>query len=427
MASLIYTGENRGVKLPTGERVSRAESSLSDFITRAEEIKYKSFKDNEQEFLKNSTIDPAFFISTANQQAQAKMLDEFNNTWAGEYKKYQGNMPMEVKQKMVAAKNLLLAQQQKMQSDQDLWAQHRTLVTQNPTKFDTDEWAHADADYRQTGEYKLTMPPIRAKSLDMALEDNPVIGNEILGEPIPETRGGVKGFYEQTTSGTMEAAKQRVRDLALVDPAYTKDLIRQFTALPLEQKLPYLTYTNSYGKIDESDRGDENAIIKWAQETKWQKALKNTKGAWRAVPGQTSTAKPATDITSLVGQKRDIDPKYGNVSRPNIYSLGGKLVLTDVPTKGAKLLDDQGSYDYETKGNLARAILKDYDVDKKTIIVQVTATDPTSGIATQQLVEIPQENIPNWQNIKINLNGKETPIGALQGDATGKSGELNDL
>jgi hypothetical protein len=106
--------------------------------------------------------------------------------------------------------------------------------------------------------------------------------------------------------------------------------------------------------------------------------------------------------------------------------LGGNVLLKDIPTTGAKLLDDIGAYDYDLKGNLARAYLKDYDADKKTIIVQVTSKDPTSGIDTQQLLEIPQENIPNFQNIKIDVNGKQTTIGELKGEAK-RGGELDEL
>lgn len=412
--NILYTGRNLTPVLQNdgGQAMGR----LSDAIIKAEETKYNVFKENEKEFLKTSNIDPAFFISTANQQAQGKLLEDYNKKWSQRMKASGNNMSLEDKQQMLAEKNLIIAQQQKMQSDQDLWNQHRALVQQNPTKFDADEFAIADAEYRKTGEYKLTMPPIKARSFDMALEDNAVIGNEILGEPIPETRGGIKGFYEQSMSGDEKSARQRVKDVAMADPAWTKDLVRQFQTLPLDEKLPYLTDTNADGKVDERDKSDENAIIRWAQDTKWQKAVKTTKGTWKAIPGQTSTTKAGKglDLGTVVGKKRDINPMYGNISRPNMYSFGGKDVLTDVPTKGAKLLDDAGSYDYDFKGNLAKATLKDYDADRKTLIVQVPSTEPTSGIATQQLVEIPQENIPNYQSIKVEVNGKQVSIGSLE-------------
>jgi hypothetical protein len=298
------------------------------------------------------------------------------------------------------------------------------MVAQNPNKYSFDEWSEFDKRYRETGDYPLAMPPIKAQSLDMALEDNPVIGNEILGEPIPETRGNVKGFYEQSMSGTEEQARQRVKDLLLKDEAYTKDAVKQFTQLPEEEKMKYLD-ADKNGIISADEAKDFNPIIRWAQDTKWNRAVKSQKGTWKAVPGQ-STAKGATDITSVVGKRRDIDPKYGNISRPNIYSLGGTVLLKDIPTTGAKLLDDTGAYDYQLKGNLAKAYLKDYDADKKTIIVQVTSKDPTSGIDTQQLLEIPQENIPNFQSIKIDVNGKQTTIGELKGEIK-TGGELDEL
>lgn len=72
-ADILYTG--KGFSTPLQSDGGRAMSRLSDFITKAEELKYSTFKQNEQEFLKNSNIDPVFFISTANQKTQAGLLD----------------------------------------------------------------------------------------------------------------------------------------------------------------------------------------------------------------------------------------------------------------------------------------------------------------------------------------------------------------
>jgi hypothetical protein len=319
---ILYNGKGLSpvLKNDGGQAMGR----LSDAIIKAEQIKYNTFKENEKEFLKTSNIDPAFFISTANQQAQGKLLEDYNKKWSQRMKASGNNMPLEDKQQMIAEKNLIIAQQQKMQSDQDLWQQHRTMVAQNPIKFDADEFAVADAEYRKTGEYKLIRPPVKARSLDMALEDNAVTGNEI-NETIPEERDNLSGFTDVRYSATPEQAKERVKQLILGDEAYAKDAIKQFQSLPIEEKLPYLTDTNKDGKIDERDKSDKNAIIKWAQETKWEKARKKDVLAWRKT--EASAPSGGFNLKVSVGSGNNKNQTFDVQENVNAYGTQfGKLL-----------------------------------------------------------------------------------------------------
>jgi len=276
--SNLYTGRGLAVNLPQDS--GRSTERLSNFIIKAAEIKYNAFKENEQEFLKNSQIDPAFFISSANQKTQVGLLDEFNKKWAQVMKATNNNMSTEQKQQMLTEKNFVISQQQEMQSKQDLWLQHRNMIMQNPNKFDAEEWSVYDNIYRSTGEYPLVAPPIKARSIDMALEDNPVIGNEQPAQTIEETRNGLRGFVDVRYSGTEAQARQRVKDVALMDEAYTKDLTRQFNQLDETTKLKYFD-ADKNGIISKDEARDFNPIIKWAQDTKWQTALKRDELAWR--------------------------------------------------------------------------------------------------------------------------------------------------
>lgn len=96
MADVIYTGKGLASNLPKDN--GSAMGRLSNFITKAEELKYQTFKQNEQEFLKTSNVDPAFFISTANQNTQAKLLDDYNKRWATRMKESNNNLSLEDKQ-----------------------------------------------------------------------------------------------------------------------------------------------------------------------------------------------------------------------------------------------------------------------------------------------------------------------------------------
>jgi hypothetical protein len=277
MPDIIYTG--KGLAPQISQESGKAMSRLSDFITRAEELKYQAFKQNEQEFLKNSNIDPAFFISKANQETQIKMLDDFNRKWAERMKSSGNNLSVDDKMAMQAEKNYIISQQQEMQTRQDLWRQHRDMIMQNPNKYDAQEWSIYDAKYREKGEYPLIAPPIKAKSIDMAIEDNPVVGNENT-QTIPETRDGLRGFVDVRFSGDEQQGRERVKQVALMDEAYSKDLVTQFSNLDEATKLKYLD-ADKNGLISPQEAEDFNAIIKWGQDTKWQKALRRDELGWR--------------------------------------------------------------------------------------------------------------------------------------------------
>lgn len=371
MADIIYQGRGLSPVLKTdgGQAMGR----LSDAIIKAEEIKYNTFRENEKEFLKASNIDPAFFISTANQQAQAKLLQDYNTRWSQRMKASGNNMPLEDKQQMLAEKNLIIAQQQKMQSDQDLWNQHRTMVAQNPNRFDADEFAMADAEYRKTGEYKLVRPPVKARSLDMALEDNPIMGNEI-NETIPEERDNLSGFTDVRYSGTPEQAKERVKQLILSDESYTKDIAKQFQSLPEEEKLKWLD-ADKNGTISSQEAQDFNPIIKWAQETKWEKARKKDVLAWRKT--ETTTPSGGFNLKIAVGSGNNKNQTFDVQENVNAYGTQfgkllnlGRLSFTSDP----QTIDEYVDLSKGTKNSLGAATrfeVVSYSPDKDLIVAKV--------------------------------------------------------
>jgi len=370
MADIIYTGKGIASNIPQDS--GNAMARLSNFIIKAEELKYETFKQNEQEFLKTSNIDPAFFISTKNQETQTKWLNNFSNKWATRMRQSGNNLSIDDKMEMQSERNVLIAMQQEMQAKQDLWQQHRGMIMQNPNKFDLEEWSVFDENYRRTGDYSLVTPPIKARSIDMAIEDNAInSGEEILGKPIPEERGGIKGFIEQSYWGTEDMARQRVKDIALSDEAYTKDLARQFNELDPQTKLKYLD-ADENGIISKEEAKDFNPIIRWAQDTKWEKARKGQKGTWKAIPRSTagtSTFNWNNNIDSF-HNKNDEYPilksikqptEFGTRTFPDLINLGS---INQVATE-AQPIDEIIDY---TTGSPRRVREITYGGDKKTSI-----------------------------------------------------------
>jgi len=393
--SNLYTGRGLAVNLPQDS--GRSTERLSNFIIKAAEIKYNAFKENEQEFLKNSQIDPAFFISSANQKTQVGLLDEFNKKWAQVMKATNNNMSTEQKQQMLTEKNFVISQQQEMQSKQDLWLQHRNMIMQNPNKFDAEEWSVYDNIYRSTGEYPLVAPPIKARSIDMALEDNPVIGNEQPAQTIEETRNGLRGFVDVRYSGTEAQARQRVKDVALMDEAYTKDLTRQFNQLDETTKLKYFD-ADKNGIISKDEARDFNPIIKWAQDTKWQTALKRDELAWR----KTEVTRSAFNWNIGINSGNNRNAQYDNQGYANFDKLEVNSWLDlgrDAPAAKDRQIQDYVDTETGEKkyfGSAAEIKIVGYSPDKDMIIVKVTENSKNRELREGTYIGLPGDKYKKW-------------------------------
>jgi hypothetical protein len=278
---LIYTGREHGVKLPTGERINQGERSLSNFIARAEDIKYKAFKENEQEFLKASNIDPVFLISDKSQKVQSQLLDDFNKKWAGEYKRYQGNLPVDVKQQMQSEKNILLAIQQKMQSDMERAMVDRDIVSKDVAGNIDHEDANARwADYVTTGNYDIS--PLKPSAIDPDLQYSRNINKGVGTKStvtITKKKDGVLVTEKKIASGTEEEGRKFVEADILGNPRLAQGYIKKFKALKTNDPETYVKYldTDLSGTVDTSEEQaastSSNPIIKWAQDNYWDKKL----------------------------------------------------------------------------------------------------------------------------------------------------------
>jgi hypothetical protein len=289
------------------------------------------------------------------------------------------------------------------------------MIMQNPSKFDAEEWAEHDANYRVSGEYNLVAPPIKARSLDMALEENPINSAAIPGEDIQETRSGIKGVRAVTYGGTEEQGRKRVADMILSDEAYAKDISKQFMALDEATKLQYLDADKS-GTISPEERKNFNPIIKWAQDTKWQKGVKQSLSQWRATPGQTqrtSTQGQGTfsKVAELAPGERVGYRTYGGKVYNNPFGLDGSKVLYGIPTAGANILTGEWA-DAVDPGSVNVRLVA-YDPEKKVILAETTSGSESAMTASKVLLEIPQQNVPNFENIPIIEGGNRMTIGQL--------------
>lgn len=423
-ADILYTGKGLAAKLPTDG--GNAMQGLSRFIAKAEETKFQVFQQNKNEFMKMTDVDPVMFLTTANQQAQAKLLDEFNKEASQIYKNSGGFPSMEDMQQIQAKKNYLISAQNDMQADMERYLQDREAVSKDFSGQIDQDVFKAREDAYISGKGKYGTEPLKPSSINpyAYYAQNRNKGTGTQGKvKVSVKKDGKVITEEREASATEDEAREMVLADMMSQPRLAMGYIEQFKRLKETDPETYVKYLDATGDgtVDPQEEKEaaykSNPIIQWAQDNFWQNKITiKEKTEQKDAPKE----KPKEgDLSAIVGKKRNIDPNYGNVPRPNIYSLGGEDALTDIPTRGALLMDDFKTYDDELSGNLAKGVLKDYDANRKTVIVQVTSRDPNSFIETKQLVEVPVENvIEQVKDIKLTVDGKTTTIGAMAGETT---------
>ncbi len=276
-APILYTGKGLAAEIPKdGGGLGR----LSDFIAKAEEIKYKAFKENEQEFLKASNVAPKFFLSAANQKAQSILLDAFNKKWAANWKKSGYNMTSEEKMQMQAEHNFIIEKQNEMLAKQKMWEEEDELVKKNPAVFDEKEHALKTIDYMNKGDFDYTTLPYRAKPISSKLiQLRGKIGTVTQKTiPVKDTPG-----YQQSynTQGTRDDIAPIIVHEVYNDPATMKDMMNGWKSLPLSVKNELLD-TDKIGGVSEAERkagevvtmDKENPILKWYIDENYKYAIK---------------------------------------------------------------------------------------------------------------------------------------------------------
>ena len=417
---VLYTGKNLTPELQSDG--GKAMSRLSDFITRAEEIKYKAFKENEDWFLKTQEVDPAFLVSTQNQKVATELMDKYNKESAAIYRQYNGNPPTEAKQEILAKKNFLIANQNKMIAKERLAEQHRAQVAQNPLRYDKNKFEKEYGNFIKTGDYNLITPPLKSKKPTSFLKEQSFKLNKdnlIYGQPRTDSMGKI---INTSSNIREEDIPNFIVDMIRGgDDQFVQGVVEDFLADQSDAKWALMKDVNEDGRITNEDM-DDNAIEAWAkQNPEYINSVRITKDSKPINPPTKKDTKSGVeiniggkDVRVQPAEKRPKGLNYGGSLRNNLYSFGGATVVTDIPTDGGNMLLDNRLSALRGGSNISGQLV-DYDADKKVIIIRTTTGIPTLRIDPKQLVEVPIDNIPNANNLPIMVDGKQTTIGELNG------------
>lgn len=381
----FYTGKGLYKPIPGSERMDKSLERMSDFITKAAEIKLNIYRENEKEFLKNANISPEFVLSKSAREATALQIEEFNKKWSriNAQKASSGGLTTEEKMQMASDKNVIIEQNKNDVADMQNWAQQRDVVLRDPFKWDAVEFSERTNDMIKGNGYKYTTPPIKAQSLDLALQENPVAGTAYNKE-IPQPQNNVQGIASTTYSGTEQEAREHVKNIALKNPAYLKDLITQFSALDEKTKLEYLDISPKDNVISPSEARATNPIIRWAQDTKWQKAIKETPHSWK----RTATTSASTSFNWNIGisekhnqnDKFDIQKgiKFGVIQVDSFLNLAP--IAPSPRTQQIQNFVDLETGEEVIFNNAANFNVVGYSPDKDMLIVRIASDISSNGI-----------------------------------------------
>ena len=428
--STLYSGKGLSAPLPSDG--GKATSRLSDFIVKAEEIKYKAFRENEQEFLKNSNIDPVFLISTKNRDAQMDMLNAFNQKWAQKFKESGYNLSTEDKKALLTEKNFLLANQQDMQAKQDLWLQHRNMIMQDQGRtLDMDEWSKFDEVYRRTGEYPLVAPPVRAKDFAGYLRTKSQgIKNQAYLNQIPSKYG----YFEEEVWNVAPGKEEAEIDSAVMDadPAATKGLLRDWEKVDVTEKQKIIQEADTLGKNPISLWASRNPAYKEAIVTKDKTGRRiptvSGGGANANLPTLADFGKPSSKYTPQAASDVGV---IGQTPYRTFHKFD-TVNSIDLPTGVRyRVLNPSGEKEEVAKGIIITGDLVGYDEERDEFVFIATKdfkgldTGMSRGKDTRFAVKRSDLNLPQYNNLQVSIGGKNVAIKDIKRTTPVEEGEIN--
>ena len=413
-----YTGINAGAGMVRGggEKATQSLQELNRTILEADKFKYTERKKEEASFLEAIKTKPEFVISAKAREDQAKALTDFNQRYAPLIKK--GYLTMEEKTAMANDRAALEAmQQQQLAHYQQYLGMKEAMLKDTQGRFDKDEFRQWEEDYQQSGQFDHATMPLQGANPYLFLRSNPVKGTETYDEKT-----------NSILSGTPAEAQNWIRQQAYTSEVFRIGLIKEFQALPLMDKVKYLD-TDKSGTVSpqEAQAGQgvdatnpDNPILKYALEKYTQDAIKTD--AYKGTAKKTTTAKEPTVKPSRVGgslvkmpagiQTPKLPKIYSDqeYSQTQSFQFGGNSVIYGIRSKGARQLSGTWSSEDEAAGSVD-GVIRLYDPLKRVFVVQVSRTSESADVKTSTLLEIPEDNVLEFENIPIEYVGMPMTIG----------------
>lgn len=422
---IFNTGANTGIYLDNSQVNRSAEKLTSDIIGMEKLKTNKAIQDNER-FLEMMAVDPVALMTQRGIEIQSEQMTQFNDKWAAEMKKHQGNLPQDKWIEMRKDRVALESQQGRLAASQQRYLQELKMYESAPTKYNRDAFLQSSKNFYETGEYATGLAPALGR-LNEALDKD--VRDYFLAKPkeaVQSIQGKSGKVITTIASGDPKEGSQRVLSLLFNDETggYLQDVVNEFISLPEETQIKYFD-ANKDGSVSEDEIAlaqqfgsdiasfASNPIIKWAMEEKGKR--------YQTTRPQVSNPPSSGGFGMFFGQQlkspgvKGTTRTYGDKTYNDLYDFDGSLILKNIPTEGGVKLRGQSSGPITSKGNI-EGYLKHYDAERDVLIVAATGTDPNVDSGT--LLEIPAGNINQAElnNLPIRVDGKMTTLGQIRGN-----------
>jgi hypothetical protein len=389
----------------------QAQKGLSDTIKEVEDIKFKVYQKNRDEFLKNSNIDPEFIFSTSARETVQKSISNFNEKYGKIAQQYNYNLPDEVRMQMQTEKNLIIGEQQNQKAQFEMWRQHRELVANKPGVFSQEEFAKATETYMNEGRYTQTTPAYEPHDFGQVLNKAYMDEKNKIAIGMKGVGGGrqVEQYY------TMDEGKYGglIANIIATNPNARADILKK-----IEQNKEEVFADADVNGDKVLDSGEkENAIVNWIKK-KYPRGV--VEGTPVTIPGygqNKSTSKFGT------GWQRDGDIRYGGTTYSNNFAFNATTAIANVPIQKDVSKRLRGTYTTPILQNGSiKAQILEYNPDKDILVVRATVGNSALGVDSQDAIEIPASSLTGVDDIPIEVGGEKTTIGALRQGKTKQTG-----
>jgi hypothetical protein len=430
-----FTGKNTGIELPSSQGVQSAQQGLNKLVMDIENIRYETYRKNRDEFLKNSDIDPLFVLSDSARKTQMTLINDFNQKWGKIAKEKNYNFSPEDLMNMQTHKNLVISTAQSQVADMERFKQHLTLAQQHPDRYDATTLAGWADDYNKYGKYEHNEPPLKAIPPGNIIKG---LASKYKGGVPKEIIAGTQKGIRYSSFASEQEAEDFAQEVIMSNDQYMLGGLEEWSALPQTTKDAYFTLADENKDKKYSKAEQDNAIMLWMRKRYGKDAMQNTDTGWKNIANEkaTTTSEPvevAGAQVKIFPGKRATNRTYGDQTYSDkSFGFGGNTMLYGIPTKGGKTLE--GDYEDVEKGSInGRLVL--YDPIKHVFVMEVGAGSESADLKSRVLLEIPESNIQDYQNIPLQLEGGTNTTVALYKKPgtwatptqTKKTGELDNL
>jgi len=427
---IFNTGANTGIYLDNSQVNRSAEKLTSDIIGMEKLKTNKAIVDNEK-FLEMMAVDPVALMTQRGIEIQSEELTKYNDKWAAEMKKHQGNLPQDKWIEMRKDRVDLESKQGRLAASQQRYLQELKMYESAPTKYNRDAFLQSSKNFYETGEYATGLAPALGR-LNEALDKD--VRAYFLAKPkeaVQSIQGKSGKVITTIASGDPKEGSQRVLSLLFNDETggYLQDAVNEFISLPEETQIKYFD-ANKDGTVSDDEIAlaqqfgsdiasfASNPIIKWAMEEKGKRYQTtrpqvsnppgssnfggNSMGMVLNIDGKKYDYIPPTATTYKYSDDRGASNEFYHINLPatRSYKIGGdaKEVVAGTET------------DTIFTGTAINATVVGYDATGDNVILQPSGQDTSLGNTTT--IVVPRKSIENQlPQLYINKGGKNVLIG----------------